>query len=747
MLRPFFLLLFLMGQLVFAQNALIPQPQLISLLEGETKIASKWNIISPKNIKEATYLRDFLQQKFNLSVDLATKPQKGTLSVFLTENPSLTEHFYQIDINGDVRIVAKNGEGIFYGIQTLIQLINENELKGKIRNLKIQDKPDFQWRGMHLDCARHFFPKEFIKKYIDFIAMYKMNSFHWHLTDDQGWRIEIKKYPKLTQVGAWRNGSMVGAYSDQKFDNIRYGGYYTQEDIKEIVQYAKDRHINVVPEIEMPGHAVAAIAAYPELGCTGKAIEVEQKWGVFEDVFCPKEETFEFLQNVLTEVIALFPSPIIHIGGDECPKENWKKCSHCQVLIKKLNLKDEHELQSYFIQRIEKFLNKKGRKIIGWDEILEGGLAPNAAVMSWRGFDGGIQAAKQHHPVVMTPGEFCYFDHYQGSPKNEPLAFGGKTTVEKVYSFNPIPKELSKEEQAFILGAQANVWTEYILDSKHVEYMVFPRISALAEVLWGKKSSYDDFQKRLFNHFSLLDKLNINYSLSIYEINGKSLAENQGNPVLYSLKGFDGAKGIYYTLDGSEPGLSSVPYSGPIPISKSATLQAVYFENGKPKSKVFSQDIVVSKSTGKKVSLEHQPSEKYYSIGEQTLTDGIVGDPAKFGTDWLGFTGKDAVITLDLAQKTTFDHLKVNFIKSNENWIHLPLSLSVWVSNDGKEFAKIKESSKEEIAKNGGKMNIELPTQNVRFVKLIAQNTTKIPQGFAGAGFPAWLFVDEVSIN
>ena len=344
--------------------------------------------------------------------------------------------------------------------------------------------------------------------------MYKMNTFHWHLTDDQGWRIEIKKYPKLTEIGAYRNGSMVGHYSDQKFDDKRYGGFYTQDDIKEIVAYANQRHITVVPEIEMPGHAVAALAAYPEYSCTGGPFEVGKIWGVLDDVFCPKDETFTFLENILSEVIDLFPSKYIHIGGDECPKVRWKACPKCQQRMKTENLKDEHELQSYFIQRIEKFVNAKGRKIIGWDEILEGGLAPNAAVMSWRGTEGGIAAAKEKHYVVMSPGSHCYFDHYQGEPKNEPIAFGGYTPVEKVYSFNPTPKELSADEAQYILGAQANLWTEYIETPSHVEYMIFPRMLALSEVVWGTSNpeKLADFQNRMIQHFDIFDKKGINYS-------------------------------------------------------------------------------------------------------------------------------------------------------------------------------------------------------------------------------------------
>jgi hexosaminidase len=351
------------------------------------------------------------------------------------------------------------------------------------------------------------------------LAMYKMNVFHWHLTDDQGWRIEIKQYPKLTEVGAWRKGSMVGAYDDNKFDNVRYGGFYTQNEINEIVAYASMNHITIVPEIEMPGHALAALAAYPEYSCSGKPCEVGMKWGVETNVFCPTEETFAFLGNILDEVISLFPGKYIHIGGDEVLKDEWNKSAFCLNLMKEKNLKDAHELQSYFITRIEKIVNAKGRMIIGWDEILEGGLAPNAAVMSWRGTEGGIAAAKQQHYVVMSPGSHCYFDHYQGNPETEPHAIGGFTPLEKVYSYEPTPDTLTTEEAKYILGAQANVWTEYITTTDHVEYMSMPRMAALAEVVWSKKENknYDDFFLRIKLQQARLSRLGINYARTAFK--------------------------------------------------------------------------------------------------------------------------------------------------------------------------------------------------------------------------------------
>lgn len=521
-LKKLFLFIFL-STICFGQSNLpiIPLPQKMEYQSGNFVLSSK-TVIRSKDTSsfEALFLKENIKNQTGLVLQILPEAPKAVSKinlVFDVEGPaeSNLKEVYKLMVNNQsVTIKAEYNQGIFYGIQTFLQLIpSENKAEIKIPCLEINDQPKFNWRGMHLDVCRHYFPITFIKKYIDYLAHYKMNTFHWHLTEDQGWRIEIKKYPKLTEVGAWRNGSMVGRYDDQIFDDIKYGGFYTQEEIKEVVAYASQRHVTIIPEIEMPGHSLAALAAYPELSCTGGPFEVGKKWGVFDDVYCPKEETFTFLENVLSEVMALFPSEYIHIGGDECPKTRWKSCAHCQRLIKEKGLKDEHELQSYFIQRIEKFVNSKGRKIIGWDEILEGGLAPNAAVMSWRGTEGGIAAAKQKHYVVMTPGSHCYFDHYQGKPENEPLAIGGFTSLEKVYNFNPMPKELDLEEQKYILGAQANVWTEYILTPEQVEYMIMPRMSALAEVLWGtaKPENYLDFKTRLQAQENWLKNNNINY--------------------------------------------------------------------------------------------------------------------------------------------------------------------------------------------------------------------------------------------
>jgi len=517
---------------------IIPQPAKMEVGQGHFTIDANTKIIviGAGMEKSARFLNDYLQKfyGFNLKV-IKGKAASG----IVLKQAAMTDgvdgaYTMNIDKSG-VTIAGHTENGTFYGIQSPIQLLPLEKSKTfTVPFLSIEDRPRFAYRGMHLDVGRHFFPVDFIKKYIDFIAMYKLNTFHWHLTEDQGWRIEIRQYPRLTSVGGFRNGTIIGRYPGKGNDGIRRGGFYTQQQVKEIVKYASDRYITVIPEIELPGHSSAAIAAYPQLSCfpdestkhpaktawhgdsTGK--QVQQVWGVFPDVFAPTEYTFKFLENVLDEVIALFPSKYIHIGGDECPKESWKRSAFCQQLIKEKELKDEHGLQSYFIQRIEKYLNSKGRQIIGWDEILEGGLAPNATVMSWRGEQGGIEAARQKHNVIMTPGGWMYFDHSQDK-KEDSVTIGGYTTVQKVYSYEPIPKELSAEDAKYVLGAQANIWTEYMNNVSKVEYMIFPRMSALSEVLWSQQSqrNWNRFDQKLRAEFKRYDWWKVNYSKAYFD--------------------------------------------------------------------------------------------------------------------------------------------------------------------------------------------------------------------------------------
>jgi hexosaminidase len=511
------------------QVGIIPAPLESSELDGFGIINANTTIFLAADLKNLQHIQDFLQQIFMNAIGseleiVDDERLKNQIQLKIIPLDSLGSEGYVLSIDQNrILIQAESSNGLFYGIQSFKQLISSEETTSeiKLQAVKIVDIPRFKWRGMLLDVGRHFMPVKFIKKYIDYLAMHKMNVLQLHLTDDQGWRIEIKRYPELTKVGAWRDETLAGHYRDQphQFDGKRHGGFYSQEEMKDLVKYAEERFITIVPEIEMPGHARAAIASYPELGCTSEKVDVMKIWGISPYIFNVNDETFEFLENVLSEVIEIFPSDYIHVGGDEAPKDQWESSEAIQEKINTLGLKDEHELQSWFIQRIEKFLNSKGKKLIGWDEILEGGLAPNATVMSWRGEDGGIKAAQMGHDVVMTPTTYCYLDYYQSESKDEPLAIGGFLPIEKVYSYEPIPDVLNKEEAKHILGVQANVWTEYMKTPEDVEYMVFPRIAAIAEIAWSDPGhkNWDDFYLRLKKITKYYELHGINYSTAAFD--------------------------------------------------------------------------------------------------------------------------------------------------------------------------------------------------------------------------------------
>ena len=510
--------------------AIIPAPVSIIEHEGNFVFTEKSKIILSVTDDETKLAADCLAglvrnpTGIDLPVEEVKKPAKHSVFMALDDAVENEEGYLLTITPKNVIIKAKSAIGLFYGVQTLRQLMPvevESPLvvEGLVLSVpacEIKDEPRFGYRGMHLDVGRHMFPIAYIKRYIDMISLHKMNKFHWHLTEDQGWRIEIKKYPKLTEIGAFRKETLVGHGGKRPYtyDGKTYGGFYTQDEVKEIVAYAASKFITVIPEIEMPGHALAALASYPELGCTGGPYEVQTRWGVFDDVCCAgKEETFKFLEGVLSEVFELFPSKYIHIGGDECPKTRWEECPLCQKRMKEEGLKDEHELQSYFIQRIEKFVLSKGHKIIGWDEILEGGLAPEATVMSWRGTSGGIAAARQKHDVIMTPSTYVYLDYYQTEPEGEPLAIGGYLPLGKVYSFNPMPEELTSEEQKHILGVQGNLWSEYLNTPEQMEYMAYPRMFAVSELGWVPERIKDfaEFRARLEVLKTRYDAIGINY--------------------------------------------------------------------------------------------------------------------------------------------------------------------------------------------------------------------------------------------
>jgi hexosaminidase len=684
----------------------------------------------------------------------ATFQRKNSI-ILLQDNAVQHAEGYLLDVEKDgIVIRARTAAGAFYAVQTLRQLLPANVSANKKLDVPctapactIRDYPRFGYRGLHLDVGRHYFPVPAIKRYIDLLAAHKLNKFHWHLTEDQGWRIEIKQFPKLQTVAACRNETLIGHYSDQpeRYTGTPYCHYYTQEEVKEVVEYARHRFVTVIPEIEMPGHALAALTAYPELGCTGGPYEVAKKWGVVDDVFCAgNEATFSFLDKVLTEVCALFPGQYVHVGGDECPKDRWKNCSKCQQRQKQLGLKDEHELQSYFIRRATEMLAKHNKKLIGWDEILEGGLAPSATVMSWRGTDGGIAAAKAGHDVIMTPGSHCYLDYYQSDPATEPLAIGGYLTLEKVYSYEPIPTELSATEAKHILGAQGNLWTEYISTPEKLDYMVYPRACALAEVVWSPadKRNWSNFSDRMKVHFPRLDAMGVNYAKSFYDVTS---AYEKGKVQLTCA---DKTAQIHYTLDGSEPTTRSQRYTAPFALKSSSTVQTAAFVDGKQVSKVLKVKYLVHKASGKPYTLTKQP--KQYQGGETyALTNGITGNISSWST-WVGLVNHDIDPVIDLGQPTDFNSVTVQYVNSPVAWIHAPRAVEVFVSRDAKTFRSIgkREVTAAERAQSGvGEVKFTKLGAKARYIKVVATSLGVIPDGQPGAREGAWLFLDEVVVE
>jgi hexosaminidase len=734
---------------------IIPKPLSEIIKQGIFILDKNTNIVSENQLSTVSdYFESYLKERFRLELS----QEKSTKKIVFKIDKSITnDEGYELEIrNNKISISSKNTKGAFYAVQSLLQLlpITTTSKSIAIQCLEIKDAPQFEYRGMHLDVARHFFSVAFIKKYINLMAMLKMNTFHWHLTEDQGWRIEIKKYPKLQEIAAFRNETLIGHYSEQphKFDGKKYGGFYTQKEIKDIVKYASERQVTIIPEIEIPGHSQAAIAAYPKLGCTGEQFEVATKWGVFEEIYCPKESTFKFLEDVIDEVITLFPGEYIHIGGDEAPKTRWKECAHCQKLIKKEGFKDEHELQNYFITRMEKYINSKGKQIIGWDEILEGGLAPNATVMSWRGTQGAVEAAKQKHHVILTPNSHCYFDHYQSDNEKEPLAIGGFLPLEKVYNFNPIPKELTKEESTYVLGAQGNVWTEYMKTPEKVEYMAFPRAIALAEVVWSSKENknYPDFIKRLEFYQKRLDQLDVNYANHIYEVTGE--LKNTNGPLTYELSSTSKTYPIYYSIDDIKP---SKLYSNPIAVESSMNIKAVILDlDTKNLGSTFEQQINLHKGVGAKITIDKEPHAAYNAGGKQALINGISGNNKRYGDkEWLGFSGDDIEITIEFDKPTGIKAITTRFYNGNGQWIYAPKELNLQLKlEDGRTISsKTMIKSKDSLLINCNfNISPSYPKEKVlkiKMLKITIPNYGIIPDEKQGAGHKAWTFIDEIIVE
>jgi hexosaminidase len=666
-----------------------------------------------------------------------------------------------------VELRAESPEGLFRGIQTLRQLFPPmiesdttiNDVAWVLPCVSITDYPRFSWRGMHLDVSRHFFDVDFIKRYIDILAMHKLNIFHWHLVDDQGWRIEIKKYPLLTEVGAWRvdreDKPWDSRPAQKPGEKATYGGYYTQEEIKDIVAYAAERYITVVPEIEMPAHVGSALAAYPEYSCTGGPFTVPPGgvWPI-TDIYCAgKDETFAFLEDILTEIMELFPSPYIHIGGDEADKTEWRKCPRCQARIRKEGLKDEEELQSYFVKRIERFLSSKGRKLIGWDEILQGGLAPEATVMSWQGFEGGTAAARSGHDAVMTPSSYCYFNVYQGDPATEPVSFRGLLTLKKVYSFEPVPPALTPEEASHIIGAQGCLWTEFVTDGERAEHMILPRLTALSEVMWtpAGERNWEDFSLRLRTMMERFDIMGLDYSIGSFHVDMSATYDEASNSVILEMTSEQPSPEIHYTTDGSVPGPASSLYEAPLPLKETATVRAAIFYEGKMTGSPSEKTVYIHKAIGKKVIYNIPFSDRYKAYGDRTLVNGIRGSGAFNDGQWQGFEGTDLDVIIDLGSEMTVTSISSSFMASVGSWIFLPQSVTYSTSSEGNTFTPVNKSQTDIAPEDQGSRIKEYPASfpevTARFVKVHARGQITCPSWHAGAGGKAWLFCDEIIVE
>lgn len=760
---------FLLPSIAAGQTAdfnIIPRPQQVNVsndapftLNAKTVISLGTNSQDMK--RNANMLASYIEQATGIRPAIG-KGKNGAAIVLSIDKTIANAEGYKLDADAKhIRIAGASAAGVFYGIQTLrksLPLVNGKASKVSIPAVHIADAPRFAYRGTHLDVSRHFVTADSVRQFIDMLALHNINRFHWHLTDDQGWRIEIKKYPLLTQIGSKRAQTVIG-HNSGKYDGKPYSGFYTQKQIRDIVKYAADRYITIVPEIDLPGHMQAALAAYPDMGCTGGPYEVWQKWGVSDNVLCAgNDKTLTFIDNVLKEITQLFPSKYIHVGGDECPKTQWQKCPKCQARIKALNLeaKDGHSaeerLQSYIITHASNYLKSLGRNTIGWDEILEGGLAEGATVMSWRGESGGIAAAKQHHDVVMTPNSYLYFDYYQSLDKaNEPIAIGGYLPLETVYSYEPMPKELTADEARHIIGVQANIWTEYMPTFKQMQYMALPRLAALSEVQWSQPTlkDYNSFTNRLTEFTHLYDRLGYNYAKHLYNVAIHVDNDTKWREILIHMTTAGNAE-IRYTLDGTEPTANSTLYTGAIVLQKSAKIRAAAFRNGK-RSSVTSQDIRFNKATACPVELL-QPTHKNYTYkGGATLTDGLLGDKG-FGTGrWLGFSGNDLEAVIDLKQNTDVSSVSLNTCVDKGSWIFDARNIEVSVSADGKSFTKVASKSlpalEEQTPDNIYTYELTFPQTTTRYVKVTATSEHNIPEWHGGKGKPAFLFVDEISVK
>ncbi|SNY95463.1 family 20 glycosylhydrolase [Flagellimonas pacifica] len=752
---------------VFTEDdiTILPKPKELQLNSGGFLFTENTKLIVSKDSQKEVF--QFIKNAFkNVSGwDLEfveSAPSKNYIQLNLDD--TLPDEAYTLAVTSNhITIKAKDNAGFLYGLETIRQLLPEsiesksivNGVNWEIPNISVNDEPRFKWRGLMLDLSRHFFDKEYIKSTIDQLAAHKMNVLHLHLVDDQGWRIEIKKYPKLTDVGAWRVDQedlhWNSRLSVKAGEKGKYGGFLTQEELKEIVAYAASKNVEVIPEIEMPAHVTSAVAAYPELMCFDNPEPVGVPSGgvwPITDIYCAgKESTFEFLENVLIEVMEIFPSKYIHIGGDEATKTNWKICPHCKKRMKNEKLHDVEELQSYFIKRMEKFINTHGKKLVGWDEILEGGLAPDATVMSWRGVKGGLEAASQGHDVVMTPGSHCYFDHYQGPQDDEPLAIGGYTPLSKVYEFDPVVEGMSEEDAAHVLGGQANLWSEYIPTPEHSQYMIYPRIAALAETVWSPKESRDwgDFSNRVKHLFKRYELQGINYAQSAYLISKSTEANLDTKTITLSLQNEFPKADIRYVLGEGELNDDSKKYSTPIKINSTTNIKAGLFLDGKLSGKVFKDTIVFHKAVAHPIEYIKKYSDSYQGVGPYTLTNAVRGTTNFHDGQWLAWLDDDMEAIVELGEEKTISQVALGTMENQGPGIYFPTKVEVLISMDGKVFETVGTIERAYV-KNGNPVlkdfAISFEERNTKYVKVKATNLKKAPNGGG-----TWLFVDEIVIK
>lgn len=744
---------------------ILPRPQQVDRQQGQYVMRGEQTVAFPDSSAGAHTVFRYLSEALHpAGISLKQVAPEAKASIRWSFSDQLAEEAYTLTITPEAISICSNpsAKGLFYGVQSLLQLLPPSAWDTKqkpaesylLPAMNLTDAPRFAYRGAMMDVGRNFLPKEAVLKMLDLMAFYKLNSFHFHLTDDQGWRIEIKKYPRLTEKGAYRKQTQVGHcdyYFPRRYDGIEKRGFYTQDEIREIVRYAADRFITVIPEIEMPGHSSAALACYPELSCgLGKTYVVRDYYDVFDEVYCPKEHTFRFLEDVLTEVIDLFPSHYIHIGGDECPKKAWKKCSHCQALMKQLNLPDESALQSWFIHRIEKFVNSRGRDIIGWDEILEGGLAPRATVMSWRGEAGGIEAARQQHSVIMTPGEYCYFDFYQEDPEEAPLAIGGYLPLDKVYSYNPLPGELTAEEQKYIIGVQANIWGEYIQTPDYFEYMTFPRLIAMSEVQWTQpeRKDFASFARRLDREFERLGYRGVNACRHFYNVLIEGGWKEEKKNFEVDLHTLCPDADIRYAIGDSVITPSSARYEHPIVLTEEATVYAQAFRQGKPLGNVTRRTFAVNKATGCRYACT-PAAEWEYTQEDTGLTDGVRGY-AKNLRCW-GRLGQDtARVTLTLHQTDTLREVRFASVWRPANELWPPRAVRVSVSTDGQQFTTVGEQALTyDFSPTEGTrypVTIHFSPVKAAYLQVEWLPTERCPKGYFNEGNPCKLAIDELEV-